>query len=364
MKQVNTTYWKVFRIDELFDVVKGKRLTKADMIEGKTNYIGATAFNNGITAKIGNSEYIHPEGTITVCYNGSIGQTFFQEEPFWATDDVNVLYPKFTISKYIALFICPIIYKVSLNYAYVDKWTAEKMRGSKIKLPSTPDGSPDWKYMEEYMRNIEQRTQTSISAFLASKNKPRKIDTIYWKEFALSAIFDIVLSKGDIQAKKMKEGDIPLVSSGKFNNGICAHIAEGDGKAEMFDGNVITTDMFGKSYYQSKPFYAVSHGRVNILIPRFKLSQYTALYLISVLDSSFGSRYSFTGMCSQSHLKQEKILLPATPAGEPDWRYMEMYMRGVEAITKEKISLLTSKKQEPVQQTSITNYGTVNIYEK
>lgn len=364
MKQVNTTYWKVFRIDELFDVVKGKRLTKADMVEGKTNYIGATAFNNGITAKIGNSEYIHPAGTITVCYNGSIGQTFYQEEPFWATDDVNVLYPKFTNSKHIALFICPIIYKVSLNYAYVDKWTAEKMRSSKIKLPSTPDGLPDWKYMEEYMRKIEQRTQTAISAFVASKNKPRKIDTTYWKEFALSAIFDIVLSKGDIQAKKMKEGDIPLVSSGKFNNGICAHIAEGDGKAEMFDGNVITTDMFGKSYYQSKPFYAVSHGRVNILIPRFKLSQYIALYLISVLDSSFGSRYSFTGMCSQSQLKQEKILLPATPVGEPDWRYMEMYMRGVEAISKEKIALLTKKKQEPIQHTSITNYGTLNIYEK
>lgn len=364
MKQVKTTYWKVFRIDELFDVVKGKRLTKADMIEGKTNYIGATAFNNGITAKISNSEYLHPAGSITVCYNGSIGQTFYQEEPFWATDDVNVLYPKFMISKYIALFICPIIYKVSLNYAYVDKWTAEKMRSSKIKLPSTQDGSPDWQYMEEYMRKIEQRTKSAISAFVAAKNKPHKIDTTYWKEFELSSIFDIVLSKGDIQAKRMKEGDIPLVSSGKFNNGICAHIADGDGKAEIFDGNVITTDMFGKSYYQSKPFYAVSHGRVNILIPRYKLNQYIAFYLISVLDSSFSSRYSFTGMCSQSQLKQEKILLPATPAGEPDWKYMEMYMRGVEAIAKEKIALLTKKKQEPVQQTSINNYGTVNIYEK
>lgn len=69
-------------------------------------------------------------------------------------------------------------------------------------------------------------------------------------------------------------------------------------------------------------------------------------------------------MGSASKLKQEKILLPATPAGEPDWRYMEMYMRGVEAIAKEKIALLTKKKQEPVQQTSINNYGTVNIYEK
>ena len=365
MRKIDTTYWKVFYIEDLFDVVKGRRLKKSDHIEGNINYIGATIFNNGITAKIGNDSYLHPAGTITVCYNCSdIGTAFFQEEPFWATDDVNVLYPKFKITSNIAHFICPLVHRIGMTYTYENKWTAEKMRVSKLYLPSTPDGSPDWKYMEEYMRRIEQRAQTAISAFFASPNKPRKTDTTYWKEFELSTIFDIVLSKGDIQAKRMKEGDIPLVSSGKFNNGICTYIAEGDGKAEIFEGNVITTDMFGKSYYQAKPFYAVSHGRVNILIPRFKLSQYIALFLIGILDSSFSSRYSFTGMCSQSQLKQEKILLPATPAGEPDWRYMEMYMRGVEAIAKEKIALLTKKKQEPVQQTSINNYGTVNIYEK
>lgn len=169
MSKIDTTYWKEFRIDKLFDVTKGKRLTKADMIEGKTNYIGATAFNNGITAKIGNSGYLHPAGTITVCYNGSIGQTFYQDEPFWATDDVNVLYPKFPISKHIALFFCPIIYKVSLNYAYVDKWTAEKMRSSKILLPATPAGEPDWHYMEMYMRGVEAIVKNKLSLLVPHK---------------------------------------------------------------------------------------------------------------------------------------------------------------------------------------------------
>ena len=186
----------------------------------------------------------------------------------------------------------------------------------------------------------------------------RKIDTTYWKEFALDSLFDIVLSKGDIQAKRMNEGDIPLVSSGKFNNGICAYIADGDGKAEIFNANVITTDMFGKSYFQDKPFYAVSHGRVNMLLPRFEMNHYIGKYIVSILDASFLTRYSFSGMCSQSQLKKEKVLLPAAPTGEPDWKYMEMYMRGVEAITKEKISLLTKQKQERLQQNNITNYET------
>ena len=357
MKPVNTTYWKVFRIDELFDVVKGKRLTKADMIEGKTNYIGATAFNNGITAKISNSEYLHPAGSITVCYNGSIGQTFYQEEPFWATDDVNVLYPKFLISKYIALFICPIIYKVSLNYAYVDKWTAEKMRSSKIKLPSTPDGSPDWKYMEEYMRKIEQRTQTAISAFLASQNKPRKIDTTYWKEFALADLgFENFHGKRLNRADRI-EGKIPFITAGKENQGVVGKI----GNERTTYLNPITIDMFGNVFYH-KGEYA---GDDNVyFFVNNKINEYSKLFIVASIQRQLSSLFEYKDQFRQDNADSLKILLPATPAGEPDWRYMEMYMRGVEAIAKEKIALLTKKNQEPVQQTNLVNYGTVNIYEK
>ena len=114
MKKIDTNDWQEFCIGALFDIVKGTRLTKADMKEGEINYIGATAFNNGVTAKIGNVEHLHPAGTITVCYNGSIGQSFYQTEPYWATDDVNVLYPKFSITPNIARFLCAVIYKIGL----------------------------------------------------------------------------------------------------------------------------------------------------------------------------------------------------------------------------------------------------------
>ena len=168
LTSINTNYWKEFTINELFRIVKGKRLTKANMVAGEINYIGATAFNNGVSAKIGNTKYLHPAGTITVCYNGSIGQTFYQEQPFWASDDVNVLYPKFKISKYIAHFICPIIYKISLNYAYVDKWTADKMRVSKILLPAKGN-EPDWHYMEMYMRGVEAIVKNKLSLLIPHK---------------------------------------------------------------------------------------------------------------------------------------------------------------------------------------------------
>lgn len=43
---------KYFRLDEIFTLKKGKRLTKADMIEGSLNYIGAISDNNGVRQKI------------------------------------------------------------------------------------------------------------------------------------------------------------------------------------------------------------------------------------------------------------------------------------------------------------------------
>lgn len=131
------------------------------MIPGKINYIGATAFNNGVTAKIGNTEHLHPAGTLTVCYNGSVGQTFYQTEPFWATDDVNVLYPKFEMNEHIALFLIPIIYKLGQKYGYTDKWTADKMKETKIPLPSSDNAEPDFAYMEQYIAAVEIKSKLS-----------------------------------------------------------------------------------------------------------------------------------------------------------------------------------------------------------
>lgn len=54
MKKIDIKDWQPFALESLFDVVKGSRLTKADMKEGNIRYIGATAFNNGITNYIGN----------------------------------------------------------------------------------------------------------------------------------------------------------------------------------------------------------------------------------------------------------------------------------------------------------------------
>ena len=163
MKKIDISTWGEFKIGDLFDIVKGTRLTKANMKPGNIRFIGSSAMNNGITAMIGNTDHIHPANTLTVCYNGSIGETFYQEEPFWASDDVNVLYPKYKgFNHYIALFIVPLIKATSKKYTYIDKWKRETMLNDTIKLPITADGTPDWDYMEKYMGSIRSDAYKSI----------------------------------------------------------------------------------------------------------------------------------------------------------------------------------------------------------
>ncbi len=153
-KSLCTDNWKHFEICKLFKVDKGQRLTKADQKEGAINYVGASAFNNGITNHIGNKECLNPAGTISVCYNGSIGESFYQDAPYWATDDVNVLTPQFEINQYIALFVCAVIKNESVKYAFNNKWTKEIMEKSLIPLPVADDGTPDFQFMEEYIKSL------------------------------------------------------------------------------------------------------------------------------------------------------------------------------------------------------------------
>lgn len=166
-KQIDTSVWRQFRIDELFTLVKGTRLRSTDRFPGDIPYVGASQFNNGITHHIANNEAIHPGGVLTVCYNGPVGTTFYQPEPFWATDDVNVLYPKAAVPIETLLFIAPLIKEVGSKYAYVNKWKMADMAATDICLPVTPTGDPDWGYMQQLMQEKLAQQEFKLDALMS-----------------------------------------------------------------------------------------------------------------------------------------------------------------------------------------------------
>lgn len=162
-----------FKISDVFDLYKGKRLIKAEHICGNTPFIGSTDSNNGVTGYIGQKP-IFSGNAITISYNGSVGQVFYQEKDFWASDDINVLYLKnHVLNASLYGYLSGALKKAGSKFSYSYKWNLERMKETLIVLPIQtdsqnnpiidskhiyhPDGYvPDWTYMEKYIRAIEK----------------------------------------------------------------------------------------------------------------------------------------------------------------------------------------------------------------
>jgi len=146
--------WRDFPLQDLFEVKKGKRVTKADRTPGTTRFIGASEKNNGIT-DLAALDPIFPAGTMTVVYNGnSVGNAFFQDQDYFACDDVNVLVPKYPMSRWVQLFIATIIKYDRSRFTYGYKWTLARMKATAVRLPVDTHGNPDWTYMESFMKGL------------------------------------------------------------------------------------------------------------------------------------------------------------------------------------------------------------------
>lgn len=342
MERIDTSGWKSFQIGDLFDVRKGTRLTKANMKPGEIRFIGSSAMNNGLTAMISNSENVHPANTLTVCYNGSVGETFYQDKPFWASDDVNVLYPKFEMNMYIGMFIVPIIKAVSIRYNFVDKWKQEVMTVSEIKLPATSDGQPDYAYMDQYMRDVMKESEASLENLRRTDKSKEPVDIHAWGKYRVSDLFDIHPTKAYklINEKLLDEnGKNPVVVNSGFNNGVGGYTnydcTEKAGIITFTDTAAKSVDSF---FYQENDFVGYPH--VQGMYPKeHNLTKSEAMFITTVLRSSVG-KYNFISKMTREDILNLIIELPALSDGNPDWDYMNTYMSEMLGTTSEHLNML------------------------
>ena len=337
--------WKRFRIGDLFNIhpTKAYKLTNAKLLDGGSNPVVAnSAYNNGIG---GYSTQKPTEKGNMVTFSDTVDANtiFYQSKDFIGYPHVQGLYPTQYVNnwnKYTYQFFISVFRKIAITkgFDYGNKFRRDIASNLIVKLPITMDEHPDWVYMESYMKKIMEESEKSLKNLKKSNCYNHLINTKSWNEFRIGDYFNIYLSKDDIQPKKhIVKGNIPLISSGKTNNGIATYIK--DDYAKLWDDGTITVDMFGKAFYQNKPYYCVSHGRVNILQAKFNMSEKVALFVISAIER-ISSKYEFKEMCTGTKLSNDIIKLPATLNGQPDWEYMENYMKKVMKKSEQSISAL------------------------
>lgn len=346
MGKVDTSGWRPFKLggtDGLFDIVKGVRLRRADMVDGTIRYVGASAFHNGITNMIANDEHLHPGNTITVAYNGSVGETFYQDRAYWASDDINVLYPRFDLTPDIGLFLSALIRAVGQRYHFVDKWKLDEMIEATIPLPVRENGSPDWSYMEAFISKEKSRSSIRLEGLRRKAEEPEGcFDTSDWERFRIGGpdgLFHI--EKGTrLTRADMREGTTPFIGASTTNNGITAYVGNTE---HIHPGGVITVayngqKATGKAFYQPKSFWASDD--VHVLYPNFELNEPIALFLLPIFRIA-GEPYAFEDKWKIEYMEKDGLMLPAKPDGTPDWEFMEGYMSGLLDSQREHLRSLT-----------------------
>lgn len=151
--------WKEFFLEDIVSIGGGKRLTKADMKLGDMPFVGASELNNGITAFTCSINESLDSNVLGVNYNGSVGFSFYHPYKAIFSDDVKRIkwLDSSRNNRYTLLFLSSMIGQQKCKFAYGYKFNAQRMKRQKLLLPATADGSPDWDFMEAYMRQTEQQ---------------------------------------------------------------------------------------------------------------------------------------------------------------------------------------------------------------
>lgn len=151
--------WGSFKYSDLFDISIGKStdLNKLEQVEDGVNYVGRTDVNNGVTAKVkvDNSIEVYKGSCLTVPMVGNVMKSTYQNSEFTTSQNILILRLKEDKSAFVYLFISTLIHREQYRFNYGRSLSFDRLDGLKLKLPITKEGTPDWDFMEKYIKTLK-----------------------------------------------------------------------------------------------------------------------------------------------------------------------------------------------------------------
>ncbi len=330
MLSLNDRAWKEFTFEQLFIVKRGQSVYKQYMKRGNIPYVSASASNNGITDYVDKPN--RAANMISLAYDGSVGSAFYQNTPWFASEKiVSIELKDQPLNRYIAMFLCRVIHNQKDKYNYAYKWSVGiRMMRSKILVPITDDGQPDYAFMEQYIREREDKLKQKYIDFIGDNydigGVLPSLENKAWAVFNLKDLFDIIQRGKRLVREHQQAGTMPYVSSTAMNNGIDGFISTERTTREFSNClTIANSGSVGSSFYQPSKFIASDH------ITHLKNDSYTMyVYLfIATMTKRMSEKYNFNREINDYRISKEKILLPTTDEGSPDYEYMEQYIKAV-----------------------------------
>ena len=137
-----------------------------------SSFISSREGNNGISNWVSNDNPSRDRHILGVNYNGNVLEVYYHPYDALFSDDVKRFEVKdVEVSHRVYLYLAATIRKLKEKYSYVEKFNSERINTEVIELPVTDAGEPDWDWMEQYIRQIEQQHLAQIAAYNARERR-------------------------------------------------------------------------------------------------------------------------------------------------------------------------------------------------
>lgn len=346
---IDTSKWKYFNLtgdDGIFKIESCKCSNAGELLEDGTDieYIGAKKDDNGVMNLVMYNESLVTKGNciIFICDGqGSVGYANYIDHDFIGSTTLAVGYNNHLNEK-TGLFIVAVLDLERYRYSFGRKYKPNLPK-AKIKLPATPEGEPDWGYMERYIDSLNfSPIATNV------KGSSLTLNTKEWKEFYLYKLFIAGMGNGiDAIQTTCDEPKYNYVSRDSNGNGVVGFVDEIEGE-EPFPAGAMSLALggsfLGSCFIQKKPFYTAQN--VAVLQEKVPLSDHAKLFIATLIRNECKIKYQAFGRELNAHFRKDfTIKLPVKRNADgivfdethefsddgyiPDWEWMGNYMKSL-----------------------------------
>lgn len=351
---IDTSAWKKFRLGDLFTkrTMKGypKKAESYDEVDNGYHIYGQNIGRQYPYKVLMDEQYLHkvePDKPI-LAYASSVGEIGLINENFYRSGDNGAFQGLFPIGYHPNLlqmqFVLAILKKEFETFRY--DTSMQNTMDITFKLPATADGQPDWAYMETYMKRIIKETKKSLENLKRADDTKQQIDVHDWGEFRVG---DLLQMQNQIELSPIdafnnnKPNDItyPFYGQSSENNGIIDYYWLGESLLNNKQAAhcIMIHSNTHLAYYVNTPFYLKDGHGATTIFTNNHLTELTTYYVISVLNRTMSEKFDYDMKATKEKLKDLIIKLPITKTGEPDWQYMENYMKNIISTMQNNLTL-------------------------
>lgn len=152
-----------------------------------------------------------------------------------------------------------------------------------------------------------------------------------WKAFYIVDVFDTIQRGKRLKTADHLVGNIPYISSSALNNGVDNFVSNDKDVRKFSDClSLANSGSVGSCFYE--PFEFVASDHITHLKSK-AFNKYHYLFLATMIGR-LSQKYNFNREINDKRISREIILLPINDKGNPDYAFMEEFIKEREVVKR------------------------------